>query len=454
MVAVPNINRFREDAADRQLEPQDVEAEQGLLACILCQPEILDELDFLSSEAFYVSKHGILMETFRRLWSQSAKPDLITVADELTKTNKLELIGGKKFLAELMLNQLSSAHWLDYAKSIAEKHLSRQMIRAGRRIAQLGIETSTPIIERIDEAQQVVYDLGNVEEINHALPACEVCVQVMDRIERGGAGNIVGHGFEELYAVTSGIAPGQLHVTIGETGMGKSHFGIAQAISYAPLVPVLCVTVEMTADEYMNRILARYSAVDSRKIQTNNLTEEELGRVAQAMAQVSELNLHVFAHSNPTDAQIRSEIRRMTRYWGRPPKLVVIDYLQYLRGSNRGRSRVEELDEITKEYKAIAMDFECTVNLLSQAKRDVQERRNRRPGKGDSRDCGAIENHANLIYGLYRDEIARDGEDDVETGTIEIAVLKQRAGDVTGWSKAIKMNFDPSITYFGSTKTY
>ena len=452
MVAAVNINRFREDAADRQLEPQDVEAEQGLLACVLSQPEILDELDFLKDDAFYVSKHGILMEVCRSLWNQSAKPDLITVADELTKRGKLELVGGKKFLSDLMLNHFGSAYWLDYARSIAEKHLSRQMIRAGRRIAQLGIETATPIVERIDEAQQVVYELGDVEEINHAKPAEDVCIQVMDRLERGVPGSLVGRGFEELYAVTGGIAPGELHVTIGETGMAKSHFGIAQAVSYAPTEPVLCVTVEMTEDEYMNRILAMYSAVDSKKIQGNNLTEDELGRVAQAMAKVSTLNLHIYSADNPSDAQVRSEIRRMTRYWGRPPCLVVIDYLQYLSG--KGRSRVEDLDAITKSFKKIARDFKCTVNLLSQAKREVQDRRNKRPLKADSRECGAIENHANVIYGLYRDEIARDGEDDVETGTIEIAVLKQRNGSGTGWSRAIKMNFDPSITYFGSIRNF
>jgi replicative DNA helicase len=208
----------------------------------------------------------------------------------------------------------------------------------------------------------------------------------------------------------------------------------------------MCLTVEMDEDEYMSRILARFSGVDSKRIRRNTLDRGEMEKVTAAMAKVSALKLHIYAASNPSDAQVRSEVRRMTRYWGEPPRLLVIDYLQYM--SRGGRDRTTELDMITKEYKAIAKEFELNALLLSQARREVMDRKDRRPKKNDSRECGAIENHANVIYTLYRDEVARADEEDVELGTIEIAVAKNRGGDTSEGSRAIKMKFEPRFTYF------
>lgn len=434
-----------------QVELQDVDAEQALLSCVLFQAEILDELDHIAPEAFYVSKHGILFEVMRSMWAKGVKPDLISLSSELQRQGKLEVIGGKLFLSGLMSNHMSSAHVLDYAKTVSDKYIGRQMMKAGRQLVDLATDETLSVEERLDRAQEMVYRLGDTEQVNHAIASPDACIQLMEMLESGKAKKIKGSGFDELFSYTGGIAPGQLHVAIGQTGMAKSHFGVAMAMSYAPKHPVFCLTVEMDEIEYMSRIVARLSGVDSGKIQRNEVDVEDMSRVVEAMERVSSLKLHIYAHSGPSDAQIRSELRRMARYWGETPKLVVVDYLQYfdLKGT---RNRVEELDRITKNFKAIAKDFDCTVLLLSQAKREVDDRGDKRPKKTDSRECGAIENHANLIYGLYRDEEARRGADDVETGTIEISLLKGR--DFKLPYHPIKMNFEPSISYFSSIHDY
>lgn len=439
-----------------RVEVQDIDAEQALLACVLFQAEVLDELDHISAESFYVSKHGILFEVMRSLWAKSVKPDLITLASELQRQGKLEVIGGKLFLSELMSHHMSSAHLMDYARTVSEKQIARQMMKAGRQLVDLATEEQLSIEERLDRAQEMVYRLGDSDQVDHAVSAPDACDKVLKVLESGKSNNIKGAGFEELFYYTGGIVPGQLQVAIGQTGMAKSHFGVAMAMSYAPKHPVMCITVEMDEVEYMSRILARYSGVDSGKIFRNEVDVDEMGRVIAAMERVSKLKLHIYAHSGPSDSQIRSEIRRMSRYWGDTPKLIVVDYLQYfdLKGA---RNRVEELDRITKNFKAIAKDFGCTVLMLSQAKREVDDRSDKRPKKTDSRECGAIENHANLIYGLYRDEEARrdelrKGAEDVETGTIEIALLKGRSIKLP--HSPIKMNFEPSISYFSSIRNY
>ena len=228
-----------------RVEVQDVDAEQALLACVMFQPEALDELGQFTEDFFYVSKHGILFEVMRSLWAKNVKPDLITLASELHRQGKLEVVGGKLFLSGLMSHHMSSAHLMDYANTVSEKYVARQMMKAGRQIVELATEEQLPIEERLDRAQEMVYRLGDTEQVNHAIAAPDACIQLLEMLESGKTQKIKGAGFDELFSYTGGIAPGQLHVAIGQTGMAKSHFGVAMAMSYAPSYPVFCLTVEM-----------------------------------------------------------------------------------------------------------------------------------------------------------------------------------------------------------------
>lgn len=431
-------------ASDDRLPPTDEQAEHNLLAAVFNAPELFDELDDAVRHDFSTTANTVLFTTMADMWAQGIRPDLGSLSSTLRSLNKLDAVGGMTGIAHLMQSVLEIYDWQFSLKTVKELALARRMLKAGVQVTQLAHDHTRPVLERLDTAQQLLYSIAETDEDNHAIPSQEACDVVIERLYSNRKDNIIGHGFGQLFGITGGIRDGHLHVVIGETSMGKSHFGAAMAMAYAPIVPVLIVTVEMDADEYMSRILARYSGVDSRKILMNELDENELERVVEATNVVSQLKLHIFAASNPTGEQIRTEIRRMTRHWGERPRLLVVDYLQYMNRTGY-RSRVEELAAITKDFKQLSMEFKLCTNLLSQARREVMDRHDRRPKKNDSRECGTIENDANLILGLYRDEVARPDADDMEPGIIEIGVLKNRGGKV---NLTVKMDFDPATTCF------
>jgi replicative DNA helicase len=431
---------------DDRLEPQAISAEIALLGCILLQPEILDDIEAIPAAAFYARAHGVILEAMRRLWRDSTPPDLITLDSELSRANELEAVGGRKAIADLMDAAPVSSHgWEHYAALIREKHLARQLIRAGRHMGQLAHKEETPIEERIDQAQQMVYDLseGSVQE-PHAIHVSDVLTRIMERLDSGRPQGTKGSSFYDLNSLTGGIFPGHLMVCAASTGTGKTHFGLAQALDYADRFPVLFISCEMTEEEITDRALALLSGVDSDRISNSILTPQEMDKLARGMAVLSTMRLHIYSRANPSPAQIRAEIRRVARVEKETPKLVVLDYLQLLRGNRQ--NRVDDLDQITMACKEMAMEFGLTFLALAQISRDFKGRANKRPMVQDIRDCGAIENHSNRIYLLYRDEIHNPETPD--HGIIEINVAKNRGGK----EGQIRMLFDPARSWFGDIK--
>lgn len=426
-------------AAD-QLEPHSIDAELGLLASILLQPAAMDELEAVAPSDFYLSCHALMFSAYRDLWRQGINPDIATVSSRLIELGQLETVGGKTMLRTLMDQEVSSANTLSYAAIVQQKSIARQLIAAAREVRSLALDEVRPITERVDTAQHVVYAIGTGREEDRSKAVSECCADVLDFIDQGKSAGIKGRQFRQLNELTGGIFPGHLHVCIAETGGGKSHFGLAQALDYASQLPVLLISCEMNRDELTIRSLARYSGVDSNLITQGKCNETERLKVIAAMDKLSQLRLHFFCRGNPTIPEIKAEIRRITRQHGQAPGLIVMDYLQYLRRG--GVNRVEELDQITLDFKDLAVEFNSTVLLLSQAVRDLDKRQNKRPGKQDARGCGAIENHANRIYTLYRDFKYNPESDPTE---VEIAVPKNRGG----LEGVVKMTFQPALTYFG-----
>ena len=426
-------------AAD-QLEPHSVDAELGLLASILLQPTVMDEVEALAPSDFYLSPHAILFSACRDLWRQGISPDVATLSSRLLELKQFELVGGKNILRTLMEAEFTSVNALSYAAVVRQKSIARQLITASREVRSLATDEARPIAERVDSAQHLVYAIGSGRDEDRSKSIGECCGDVLDFIDQGKSQGLKGRWFGRLNDLTGGIFPGHLHVCIAETGGGKSHFGLAQALDYAASMPVLLISCEMNRDELTIRSLAQASRVDSNTITQGRCTEAERQKVIAAMEKLSQLDLHFFCRGNPTIPEIKAEIRRITRHHGRPPGLIVMDYLQYLRRG--GQNRVEELDQITLDFKDLAVEFHSTVLLLSQAVRDLDKRQNKRPGKQDARGCGAIENHANRIYTLYRDFKHNPDADPTE---VEIAVVKNRGG----LEGLIKMTFQPAVTYFG-----
>lgn len=424
-------------------DPQAIAAEVALLGIVLLHPTVLDEIDGLAPRDFYSSEHGHIFAAMQELWADQTAPDLITLATHLQKIRKLDQVGGRKRIADLLDSApVLPTGWQTYAALIQETSLARRMIKAGHQIHHLAHFQSAPIADRIDQAQQVVYDLSEgAQEEAKAEHVSDVLSRVMARLDEGKPQGIRGDTFQGLNDLTGGIFPGHLMVAAGSTGTGKTHFGLAMALDYATRVPVLFISCEMTAEEITDRALARISGVDSDRISNGALASQEWDSLGQALGKLSSLRLHIYSTSNPSPAQMRAEIRRVTRVEGEPPRLVVLDYLQLLRGD--GQNRVDDLDRITMACKDIATDFKISFLALAQISRDFKNRSNKRPMVQDIRDCGAIENHANRIYLLYRDEV--HNKDTADHGIIEIDVAKNRGGK-TGM---IRMLLDPARSWFG-----
>jgi replicative DNA helicase len=430
-------------APDTLPEPQAVAAEVALLGIILLHPSVLDEIDGLAPGDFYASEHGHIFAAMQALWAEQTSPDLITLSNRLQQSRKLDDVGGRKRIADLMDSApVLPTGWQTYAALIQETSLARRMAKAGHQIHHLAHSQAAPIADRIDQAQQLVYDLSDgAQEEAKAEHISDVLSRVMARLDEGKPQGLRGDSFLGLNALTGGIFPGHLMVAAGSTGTGKTHFGLAMALDYASRVPVLFISCEMTAEEITDRALARLSGVDSDRISNGSLTRQEWDALGLALGTLSAMRLHIYSTSNPSPAQIRAEIRRVTRVEGETPRLVVLDYLQLLRGD--GQTRVDDLDRITMACKDIATDFKISFLALAQISRDFKNRSNKRPMVQDIRDCGAIENHANRIYLLYRDEV--HNRDTADHGIIEIDVAKNRGGK-TG---VIRMLLDPARSWFG-----
>lgn len=428
-------------SADSKQPPYSEEAERNLLAAILLQPDTFHEVEGIDRDSFWLTAYGLIWEAMAQAVAANHKPDMFGVVVALKASGHLEAAGGQTTIANLLNCDFTSAHWPDYASVIRDKAMARRLLTAGRKIASMAHDDEAPALARVDEAQQLLFALAENSNPVKANHVSEALVRTMDRLDKGTPAGLRGATFTGLYDLTGGIFPGHLHVAGGSSGTGKTHFGLAQALDYAHKFPVLFVSCEMTEDEITDRALARLSGVDSLAIQNGTLSDADRSNLMIGMQRLSEMRLHIYAKSNPSEADLRREVRRVARVEGETPKLVVLDYLQLLRWGNQ--NRVDDLDNIATTMKAIATDFGLTVLALSQVDRGIKNRQNKRPMIQDLVGAGAIENTANRIYLLYRDE--KWNPDTSDRGLIEINVAKNRGGR----EGMVKMLIDLGRSWFG-----
>lgn len=415
-----------------------------MLSAILSDPGALDRVsDKLSPESFYHSAHSKIYAVATELAARSKPVDLIQTADLLQAKNQLKAIGGKTFLVNLMADPIASINADLHAAVIAEKHLRRELISSARRIAELAYDQTLPIQDVLEQAEDEVYRIANQQEIDgvQAEHISEACIRVYEANENGKPPGVLT-GFLDLDKITGGLFPGQLVTVAAATAMGKTHFGIAQALNVAMQGhPVLIFSCEMTADELVARFNARLSGISSSVINRCEVDgpkqfEAFLGSTHKLLG----LPIYIVGSSNPSPAAIRGQIRRVTVDAGATPRLVVLDYLQLL-GEGHD-NRVREIDLITRACKGVAMDFKLTFMALAQINRGVELRKNKRPCLADLRESGSIEQHSNQVIFLYRDEYY--DPETFDKGIVELIVAKNRGGQ-TGTAR---MLFAPEHSHF------
>ncbi|WP_392532109.1 replicative DNA helicase [Nostoc sp. C117] len=440
---------FKSDGSDR-LPPQNIEAEEAILGGILLDPEAISRVsDRLLPEAFYISAHKEIYQAAVRLHAQGKPTDLLSVTSWLTDHELLARIGGRNKLATLVDRTVSAVNIDGLAGLVMEKYLRRQLIKAGNEIVHLGYETETELPQVLDRAEQKVFGVTQERPQSGLVHISDTLINNFQDIEDRNQGIAlpgIPCGFYDLDAMTSGFQRSDLIIVAGRPSMGKTAFclNLAHNIAASYKLPVAVFSLEMSKEQLTQRLLASEAQIESSYLRTGRLSQTQWEPLSRAIGILSEMPIYIDDTPNITVTQMRSQARRLQAEVGTELGLIVIDYLQLMEGA--GDNRVQELSKITRQLKGLARELSVPVIALSQLSRGVEARTNKRPMLSDLRESGSIEQDADLVIMLYRDEYY--SPDTPDRGIAEVIIAKHRNGP-TGTAKLL---FNPQFTKFQNLK--
>ena len=405
---------------------------------MLIDPESWDKVAELVTETdFYNRSHQIIFKAITRLLNISNPIDLITVSEELEKHDELEDAGGFAYLGELAKNTPSSANVVSYAQIISERAITRELIGVAHEIAEVGYNPEgRDSADILDLAESRVFEIAERRTGENEGPRNveSVLGKTIDRLEELVKTNKevtgVTTGFTDLDKKTSGLQPSDLIIVAARPSMGKTTFAmnLVENAMMAEEKPVLVFSLEMPSEQIMMRMLASLSRVDQTKIRTAQLDDEDWARISNTMAMLKDKDrLFVDDSSGLTPMDVRSRARKLARERG-GISLIMIDYLQLMRVPSLSENRTLEIAEISRSLKALAKELEVPVVALSQLNRTLEQRADKRPVNSDLRESGSIEQDADLIMFIYRDEVYHENSED--KGIAEIIIGKQRNGPI------------------------
>ncbi len=417
--------------------PYSLEAEQSVIGGLMLDNQVWDKVSSkLCEEDFYRYEHRVLYRIIADL-AQHEKPfDVITISDALKSVNELSNIGGEAYLFELSTNTPSVANVAAYAQLVRDKSVQRQLIAVANDIADAGFNPEgREVSELLDLAETKVFAIaeqtgtdGGPEKIRDVLTKAIEKIDLLYQTK----GEITGlsTGFKDLDLMTSGLQPADLVIVAGRPSMGKTTFvmNIAENAAITANKPVLVFSMEMPSDSLAMRMISSLGRIDQHRVRTGQLKEEDWSRVTSAVNMLSEAKLFIDDTAGLSPAEMRARARRLAKEHGQMG-LIVIDYLQLMKVPGfKVENRTAEISEISRSLKALAKELQCPVVSLSQLNRSLEQRADRRPVMSDLRESGAIEQDADLIAFIYRDEVYH--EDSPDKGTAEIIIAKQRNGPI------------------------
>lgn len=431
---------------DRLVPPQNVEAEELILGGILFDPRAMGRVaDLIIPEAFYLEAHREVFRAMSILFAQGKPTDPMTVSAYLGDHHKLEAIGGISRLAQFIERTVSAANIDRYAAIVMDKYFRRRLINAGREIVDLGFDTTTELDTVLEESEQKVYELSQKRPQRGSVPISEPLCDTFIRLEMLQQKLIkpgTASGFYDLDSMTAGFNSGDLIILAARPAMGKTAFAtaIAHHIAAKEGKASVIFSLEMSKEQIAQRMLSSEAKIDSNRLRSGDLSEDEFTRITECLGTLSELPIYIDDSANITVSSIRTELRRLQSEKKLDIGVVVIDYLQLMEGS--GDNRVQELSKITRSLKLLAKDCKVPIIVLSQLNRGVEGRNNKRPMMADLRESGSIEQDSDLILMLYRDEYYNP--DTPDRGVAELIIAKHRNG-ATG---TVKLLFKPEFTQF------
>lgn len=438
------------DQATDKLPPQNIEAEQSILGAIMIENDALPKvIEVISREDFYKESHRKIYDAMIELFDKSEPIDLITIAEELKKRNEIDAVGGEAYLSALASQVPTAANIRYHSKIIREKALLRALIQSASEIAGKVYEENLDADELVDQAERIIFTISDKRIKTSFVSLKDLIKGSFETIEhlydKKSAITGTASGFTQLDELTSGFQKGDLIVIGGRPSMGKTALGlnIAQHVGMELKEPVAIFSLEMSKEQLAIRMLCSEARIDSNKVRKGFINgKEDWSKLTNAAGKLTESPIFIDDSSSTTVLEMRAKARRL-KLEHKGLSLVIVDYLQLMRG--RGgfeRSREQEISEISRSLKALAKELDVPVIALSQLNRGVEQRQVKKPTLADLRESGAIEQDADVIIFLYRDEFYN--RETPEKGKAEIIVAKQRNGP----TDTINLSFFPHYTRF------
>jgi len=438
--------------AEERIPPQDLVAEQSVIGSMLLDKNaVVRALEILHPDSFYRDAHRFIYETILDLFDKGEPVDLVTVTDSLRKAGKLDAVGGSVYVADLLNSVPTSANVEYYAKIVEEKATLRRLIEAGTSIVSTAFEAGDDVDQILDRAEKSIFDIAlkRVREGFHKIDS--VIKGVLDKIDtlydKKEAITGIPTGFPDMDKLTAGFQNADLIIIAARPAVGKTAFAlnIASNVAIRHKIPVAIFSLEMSKDQLAQRMLCSEAEVDAQRLKTASLSDTGWKKLTRALGRLSEAPIFIDDSASITATEIRAKARRLKIERGLG--LVVVDYMQLMRGRLRVENRVQEISEISRSLKTLARELDLPVVALSQLSRAVEQRTDRIPRLSDLRESGEIEQTADVVMFIHREDYYNPQS---ERGNVaEIILAKQRNGPVG----TIELVFRKEIAKFSSKES-
>lgn len=433
-----------------RIPPQNVEAEQSVLGAMLIEREAISKAaEFLRPQDFYREAHRLIYGAILQLYNRSEAVDLITLTEQLRREDQLEAVGGISYVTSLANSIPTAANVVYHAKIVEEKALLRSLINTATHIAGLGYEANEDVINILDQAERMILEVSNRKITGDFAPIKTVILEAFNKIEQlyASKGGVTGlpTGFKDLDRLTAGLQPSDLILVAARPSMGKTAFvlNVAQHVATREKRPVAFFSLEMSKEQLVQRMLCAEAQIDAQRLRIGELKDDDWKRLIQAADRLSAAPIFIDDTPGITVTEMRAKARRLKVE--NDLKLVVIDYLQLMQGSgggSRSENRQQEISEISRSLKSLARELGVPVIALSQLSRSVESRTSKKPMLSDLRESGSLEQDADIVAFLYREDYYNP---DTENKNItEVIIAKHRNGPVD----TVNLYFHKQFTRF------
>ncbi|SET55305.1 replicative DNA helicase [[Clostridium] aminophilum] len=439
-----------EDALVKRVLPNSVDAERSVIGSMLMDKEaIMAAAETVTGADFYQQQYGIMFDTIVELFESGKPVDIVTVQNRLKEKNVPPEVASLEFVRDIMKSVPTSVNAKAYAEIVYEKSVLRKLIRMNEEIENLCYAGKDTLDEILDHTEKSVFDVLEKKTTGELVPISDVALNVLDKIEKASksTGTVTGipSGFIDLDYRTSGFQPSDLVLIAARPSMGKTAFvlNVVQHVAIKKNLPCLVFSLEMSKEQLINRVLSMQSMVDSQKLRTGDLNDSDWDAVVEGIGVIGNSKIMIDDTPGISFSEMRSKCRKIKLEYG--ISIIIIDYLQLMSGSGKGHSaesRQQEISEISRSLKALARELNVPVLALSQLSRACEQRPDHRPMMSDLRDSGAIEQDADVIMFLYRDDYYNKATE--KPNVAEVIIAKQRNGPIG----TVELMWKPELTKF------